>query len=243
MKRRAFIKGTSIAGLASLLPVSLWSQASMNYSKDILIGKGSPQLFGEGYNLLQPAHDAIELMKVAALKDGIAIKVVSSYRDFAHQKRIWERKYKRYTSQGLSASKANSKIIEYSTIPGTSRHHWGTDMDIIDSNQPTTGDVLVPSKFHGDGPFCKLKEWMDMNAERFGFQLVYTALENRKGFKYEPWHYSFAEISIPMLKAYQELDIKSILIQEELLGSTAFTETFMQDYINGNILDINPNLL
>lgn len=243
MKRRQFIKRTAIASIASLMPLSLWSQDTMKYSKDILIGNANPELFGNGYNLLKPAHEALDLMKVAAAKEGINIKVVSSYRNFAHQKRIWERKFKRFTGQGMTALEANKKIIEYSTIPGTSRHHWGTDMDIIDANQPTTGDVLVPSKFHGDGPFCKLKEWMDDHAQDFGFSLVYTDVEGRKGFKYEPWHYSFSAISIPMLKAYRELDIKSILVQEELVGSEAFSKEFIKDYISQNILDINPKLL
>ena len=109
------------------------------------------------------------------------------------------------------ANQVISKIIEYSTIPGTSRHHWGTDLDIIDANSTYKGDVLVPSKFHGTGPFCKLKEWMDNNAANFGFKLVYTDTPTREGFKYEPWHYSFAEISKPMLSEYRNIDLKSFL--------------------------------
>lgn len=76
--------------------------------------------------------------------------------------------------------------MEYSTIPGTSRHHWGTDIDIIDANQPYKGDPLESDKFHGDGPFCALKEWMDLHANTFGFYLVYTDNDKRTGFYYEP---------------------------------------------------------
>ena len=42
---------------------------------------------------------------------------------------------------------AIDKIIEYSTLPGTSRHHWGTDIDIIDAEPPEEGDVLLPKNF------------------------------------------------------------------------------------------------
>ena len=36
----------------------------------------------------------------------------------------------------LEPKKAISEIIRFSTVPGTSRHHWGTDIDIIDGNFP-----------------------------------------------------------------------------------------------------------
>ena len=243
MNRRHFIKCSSAIGALCMLPISLWSQATTVYSKDILTGKGNPQLFGDGYRLQEKAHKAFKAMKSEALKENINIQVVSSYRNFDHQKRIWESKYARFTKQGLNSNQVISKIIEYSTIPGTSRHHWGTDLDIIDANSTYKGDVLVPSKFHGTGPFCKLKEWMDNNAANFGFKLVYTDNPAREGFKYEPWHYSFAEISKPMLSEYRKIDLKSFLKEEKLSGSSIITSKFIDDYISKNILDINPELL
>lgn len=216
---------------------------AQEFSKEELIGKGNPVFFGDGYNLQEEAYKSFLKMKEDAFKDGINIKVVSSYRNFDKQKSIWERKYKRFTSQGLAPEKAIEKIIEYSTIPGTSRHHWGTDIDIIDNNGDQTGDVLVPKKFHGKGPFCKLKDWLDENANNYGFYLVYTDNANRKGFKYEPWHYSYAAISKPMLKAYKKLNIKNILLEEKLLGSKYFTDKFIEKYLKENVLDINPELI
>jgi len=84
---------------------------------------------------------------------------------------------------------------------------------------------------------------MDENASNYGFHLVYTDLEDRKGFKYEPWHYSYKPLSSTFLKQYRTLDIKSILKKEKLGGSNSFSETFMDSYVTGNILDINPELL
>ena len=49
-------------------------------------------------------------------------------------------------------------------------------------------------------------------------------------------------VSIPMLEAYQKLDIKSILKEEEILGHECFTEEFIVKYKTENILDINPQL-
>lgn len=209
-----------------------------------LLGQGSPNLIEkDGYRLRPKAADAFDALKAAALKDGIAIKVVSSYRDYAHQNRIWERKYLRFRESGLSPIQSIQKIIEYSTIPGTSRHHWGTDLDLIDGTPKVDGDVLVPSKFHGTGPFCKFKDWMDIHANSFGFELVYTDAIDRKGFKYEPWHYSYAPLSKPYLKAYNDLHIQQKMTAAKLMGSEHFTVGFIQNYLKENVNDINPTLL
>jgi len=199
--------------------------------------------YGDGYKLRKEAYEAFLKMKAEASKSGIKIKVVSSYRNYAHQNRIWERKYKKFTKEGLSSIQAIRKIIEYSTIPGTSRHHWGTDLDIVDGNAKQPKGLLLEKNFHNEGPFCKLKEWMDEHANNFGFYLVYTDKKDRKGFKYEPWHYTYAPLSIPMLKSYRKLDIKQELQQVNLVGSEDFTTNFIEQYITKNVLDINPKLL
>jgi len=240
MHRREFI-GLSALGILGLS--SSFSLIQSEYSKEDLMGKSTPTLYGNGYNLRADAHTAFLKMKEAAAIDKIDIKVVSSYRNYAHQNRIWERKYRKFTSDGTSPIKAIEKIIEYSTIPGTSRHHWGTDIDIVDAVPKQPKGLLLEKNFHANGPFCKLKEWLDKNANEFGFFMSYTDNPKRKGFKYEPWHYSYAPLSIPMLKAYQKLDIKIELQQADLLGIKYFDTAFIQKYIEDNILDINPALL
>ena len=244
MKRRSFIKKSSISGLALTMAPTLAFSNEIEYSVFELMGKEDIALFGEGINLRKEAHDAFLEMKKAAYSDGIDIKIVSSYRNYNRQEVIWERKYMRYTEDdGMDPLKAIDKIIEYSTIPGTSRHHWGTDIDIIDGYRKTDGDVLVAEKFGIDGPFEDFKKWMDENSNKFDYYLVYTNEPKRRGFKYEPWHYSFAPISIPMLTAYRRLNILQLLRQEELYGSEHFTTGFIKNYIQNNILDINPELL
>ena len=244
MKRRAFIKNTSIAGLACAVPPMIPFQTSGDYSIDELTGKADIDLYGEGINLREEAHQAFVEMKKAAYSDGFNIQIVSSYRDYFRQEAIWERKYLRFTEDdGMSPLDAIDKIIEYSTIPGTSRHHWGTDIDIIDGNVKTSGDVLVPEKFESEGPFEDLKLWMDENSEKFGFYLVYTDEPKRRGFKYEPWHYSYAPISIPMLTAYRKINIVRILLSQQFLGCDHFTTGFLRAYIQDNILGINQELL
>jgi len=243
MKRRTFIQNTALA-TAALSTFPQWATAQETLDKDQLLGKGNPKLVEQnGYRLRPQVAAAFDKMTAAAQQDGIGIQVVSSYRDYTHQNRIWERKFKSYTGNGMLDLEAIKKIIEYSTIPGTSRHHWATDLDIIQSGTGVTSNVLDPDKFHGTGPFCELKAWLDKHAESFGFYEVYTNDYGRKGFNYEPWHFSYAPLSVGYLQQYTSLDIAQILQQEKLLGSDAFTAVFINQYKTENILDINPALL
>lgn len=247
MKRNEFIKISGISGLGlAIFPQLSFNHFSETFTRNQLIGKGNPDIVGESYTskMHKTAKQAFLKMKAAAAEENIAIEVVSAYRSFQRQKEIFEGKYQRFTNEGLAPEKAIEKIIEYSTIPGTSRHHWGTDIDIIDANAPRPANVLVPENFHGNGPFCKLKMWLNDHAEKFDFYEVYTDNGNRKGFKYEPWHFSYAPISVPMLKAYKEqIDVKKMLSDEKILGSEHFSEAFVSKYVKENILDINPMLL
>lgn len=207
-----------------------------------LIGKGNPNLVGKNYKLLPEVAQQFELMKAEAKKAGFTIHVVSSYRNFNYQNGIWERKYKANQVKKLDAKKNIDKIIEYSTIPGTSRHHWGTDFDIIDATKGIPSDPLNEKHFNEGGSMHKFKLWLDENASKYGFYLVYTNEPSRKGFKYEPWHFSYKSISEPMLQAYKKLDIKKILQENKLMGSENFSDEFIEKYKNDNILDINPKL-
>jgi hypothetical protein len=134
------------------------------------------------------------------------------------------------------------KIIEYSTIPGTSRHHWGTDIDIIDSNIKPEGDVLLTEKFYGNGPYAKLKNWLDKNSKKFGFYLVYTDDDKREGFNHEPWHFSYKPISKDILEEFLKIDFIKLFTKNEILGSEYLTSDFIKHYKNNFLLGINSDL-
>ncbi|EDM44155.1 peptidase M15B and M15C, D,D-carboxypeptidase VanY/endolysin [unidentified eubacterium SCB49] len=245
MKRKQFLKICTIAGVGILTaPHISFKPNNQEFDKNFLIGKSNYEFKGPSWKMEQETYAQFLSMKKAAKSAGFNIEVVSAYRSFERQKQIFEGKYKRFTKAGLAPLKAIEKIIEYSTIPGTSRHHWGTDIDIIDANgSPRPSSVLQAKHFHGSGPFCKLKEWLNKNAANFGFYEVYTDNANRKGFKYEPWHFSYAPVSKQLLTDYRKLDVKQILLEEKLLGAEYFTDAFILKYRTENILDINPELI
>src|SRR5690606_3864654 len=144
MKRNEFIKISGITGLSlAISPHLAFKNFSEEFTRNQLIGKGNQDIIGDSYTskMHKTAKEAFKQMKVVAAAENINLEVVSAYRSFERQKEIFERKYKQFISQGLLPEKAIMKIIEYSTIPGTSRHHWGTDLDIIDANAPRPANV------------------------------------------------------------------------------------------------------
>jgi hypothetical protein len=72
--------------------------------------------------------------------------------------------------------------------------------------------------------------------------LPYTQNTNRKGFYYEPWHYSYAPLSIPLLKKFTQLDLNKLLITDGLEGGIHLTPEFMSFYLEENILGIADSL-
>lgn len=247
MKRQKFLKLAAVGTSGLILPGKLHAALTMTqeYSIDELIGKSPRDLVGDSYltTMHRDTAKALKLMQEAAKKDGIDIKVVSAFRSFQRQKEIFERKYKRFITSGDSPEQAVQRIIEYSTIPGTSRHHWGTDLDLIDGSVPTPDSVLETKHFYGQGVFCPLRQWLETHARAYGFFEVYTNHPDRKGFAHEPWHYSYAPVSIPMLKAFTKLDLEAIILDEDLPGASVISGSFLAEYRKNHIMDINPVLL
>lgn len=204
-----------------------------------VLGKTSPPLVG---SMQEEVYEAYERMRQAAAKEGIDIKVVSAHRSYHRQREIWNAKYKTLTLQGLPAKDAIQEIITYSTLPGTSRHHWGTDIDIIDNANPQSGDVLLAEKFYGDGPSSALRSWMNRNAADYGFLEVYTDHPNRKGFAHEPWHYTYHSLSKAYLEVLTNQVISEIAKDEQLLGRKFLDADFFKSYTKEHLLDINPIL-
>lgn len=246
--RRDFIKKSLFLGAALSTPMALsamfTNQEDLTFSVDELMGKANPKMYGNGYKLRKEVHESLVKLTAAAKNDGFSPYVVSSYRNYNHQKRIWDNKYIKYTrEQKLSPEKAIEKIIAYSTIPGTSRHHWGTDFDIIDGAKGVANNPLNERHFNKGGVYHEFKLWMNKHAEDFGFYEVYTNAKDRKGFKYEPWHFSYLPTSCEMLREYIDKGVIQIIQSSDIQGAKHITAEFLERYYNENVLDINAELI
>ncbi|KGL62278.1 M15 family metallopeptidase [Polaribacter sp. Hel1_85] len=158
-----------------------------NYQKDTSFVKVDAIHASKTIYLQKEVYIAFIKMHEAAKAENINLKIISGTRNFYEQKRIWERKWKRY--KDLSPIKRALKILEYSSMPSTSRHHWGTDMDLNNLN----------NSYFQRGMGAKEYQWLKENAKKYGFYQVYTSKENgRTGYNMEMWHWSY----IPLAKEY-----------------------------------------
>lgn len=241
MQRLDFIKLNVLAGLGlSLLNIE---QKFKDSHKLLLTGRKEPY-FSENKILDTSAYYDFVNMKEAAIKEGVNIRILSGYRHFNDQLRIWNRKYLRYKKQRLSEQEIFNRISTYSAIPGTSRHHWGTEIDIIDANapQPKTG-YLIPEHYRKNGIYSRLYEWMHSNGQDFGYYLVYTDNEYRNGFRFEPWHYSYKPVAKRYLRDFSRLDLMEYIKDEKIGGNNYLNKNCLLSYFHTHLLGINPLLL
>ena len=102
----------------------------------ILVGRGP-------HRLTAATAAAFNDMQVAAAHDGFNLQAASSWRSFERQLAIWNGKWRGErplldaASQPIDALQLSDEarlhaILRWSALPGTSRHHWGTDLDIYD---------------------------------------------------------------------------------------------------------------
>jgi hypothetical protein len=92
-------------------------------------------------------------------------------------------------------------ILQFSALPGASRHHWGTEVDF---NSVNVADWRPASAGKAEGTLFQLGQWLQANAPKVGFIQAYTAGRGG-GYNEEPWHYSYAPLSVSLRQQYDKL--------------------------------------
>jgi len=168
-------------------------------------------------------------MKADAAKTGLDIAITSAFRDFDAQQRIWDMKYRGerplYDEDGevrdhaaLDPEALVDAIMCWNAVPGASRHHWGTELDLVDRAAMPEGYrvQLVPAECAAGGVFHDLHCWLDTNLPRYGFFRPYGAF--RGGVRPEPWHVSYAAVSGPALHALTPVVLAEAIAESDMLG-------------------------
>jgi LAS superfamily LD-carboxypeptidase LdcB len=168
-------------------------------------------------------------LRRAAMNDGIDLVPVSSFRDFDRQLAIWNGKWSGARAMldasgatldagALTPTERIDAILLWSALPGASRHHWGTDVDLIDRNADFKDmeDKLTRKSFAPGGPFAPLGEWLESHAPRFGFFQPFLGV--RSGVQPEPWHFSFAPIAETARRALSPKVLHAAISAAPLLG-------------------------
>ena len=170
-------------------------------------------------------------MRGAALAAGLDLVAVSSFRDFDRQRAIWNAKFRGerplldrdgrpLEALALSPEARVEAILGWSALPGASRHHWGSDFDVIDRAALPVGAApqLIPAEFAAGGPFARLDVWLADNMPRFGFFRPYST--DRGGVSPEPWHLSYAPVAVPAASALT-VDVLAEALREAAEGAAA----------------------
>jgi zinc D-Ala-D-Ala carboxypeptidase len=117
--------------------------------------------------------------------------------------------------------------LKYSSMPGTSRHHWGTDMDFN----------ALTNEFFDKGKGKKIYTWLVANAHKYGFCQTYSAMgsDRTTGYQEERWHWSYTPISIRLT------EIAKARIKDDMISGFLGSETALEiEVVEKYILGISP---
>jgi LAS superfamily LD-carboxypeptidase LdcB len=218
------------------------------FTLDQLVGRTRSHLRELGdprcalHNEVAPPYLA---MQAAAAAAGIELVAFSSFRDFDRQLDIWNGKFRGarpllgrdgqpLDAARLTAAERVAAICWWSALPGTSRHHWGTDFDVMDAAAVPAGYRLqvVPAEYAADGPFSRLTTWLDAHMHAFGFFRPYAT--DRGGVRPEPWHLSYAPVAARAQAALTAARLREVLLEAQLDGKEevlASLDAYFERYV------------
>ena len=188
-----------------------------------------------GHFLTEKTKNAFLQMQKAALSNQIDLTLASSFRSFERQRLIWNRKFSGESPvfdydgskiahwSELSDLQKCISILRWSALPGASRHHWGTDLDVYSKNKLPLGYQLqlIPEEYCEQGIFHELTTWLDQNMVNFGFYRPYAL--DLGGVSAESWHLSFYPESSELLKQISPVQLLNIYEKYPIAGLTAIT--------------------
>lgn len=176
-------------------------EALLGLTEDHLVALAEP-----GHRLQPEAAAAFAALQAAAVGAGFTLTPASSFRGFDRQLAIWNGKFegsrplldaasRPLDALALPEPERILAILHWSALPGTSRHHWGTDLDVYDPTLLPPGQRLrlEPWEYQEGGYFYPLSRWLQANMGHFGFYLPFA--RDGGGVAMEPWHLSYRPLA------------------------------------------------
>lgn len=177
-----------------------------------------------------------------AAQAGFAPVVISAYRGFERQLAIWNAKAsgqrqvlddadKPVVMAGLEDIDKIHAIMRFTALPGASRHHWGTDFDIVDMSV-VDADYdwqLTLAETQGDGPCANFYQWLaEYQPADFAFKRPY--LVDTGGIAIEPWHFSHRAAAAPFEAMLSAAAVKAVISGSELALKACVLANFDELY-------------
>jgi len=188
-------------------------------------------------------------MREAAGRAGIDLVPVSGFRDFERQLAIWnakcrgerellDRSGQPLAALSLSEDERVAAILHWSALPGASRHHWGSEIDVIDAAaMPEDRSLLRVEDYLAGGIYAALDGWLAVHAAEFGFYRPYAS--DRGGVQPEPWHLSFAPVSVPALES-MSLELLREALTEAGIEAPAVVARRLPDIFERYVVNVDP---
>lgn len=173
--------------------------------------------------------DSFQELQRSAAVEGFDLQIASGYRSFEQQLSIWNRKctgelpvldrnsYPLDIST-MSPGELVYAILRWSALPGASRHHWGSEVDIYDA-AAVAADYevqLVPEEYEGEGPFAPLKEWLQQQPAVMTGEWFFPYEVDGGGVAPEPWHMSWTQVSHSMMEQHNPNILRELLLATEI---------------------------
>lgn len=183
--------------------------------------------------------DYLALVSSAA-ESGIEIKIASGFRSFERQLMIWNNKFsgktpvKNAAGEEIDISKLSElelieAILLFSALPGASRHHWGSDIDIYSPNLLGKEKLqLEPWEYTGSGPMAALTSWLERHAWEFNFYFPYDCY--RGGVSAEPWHLSYAPLAQHYQSSISVNSLQKLLLIKNIAGKEVIIQNLSEIY-------------
>lgn len=151
--------------------------------------------YGPQY-MQKQAADSFLVMYKQAKNEGVVLTVISAYRSYDVQKQLWNAAWGRYRSRFADDRTLVENILRYLSMPGTSRHHWGTEVDVCS----------LSLTWWQSAQGTKTYQWLTDNARRYGFYQPYGKLgvTRSTGYHEEQWHWSFFPIATELTAQYAD---------------------------------------
>jgi hypothetical protein len=130
----------------------------------------------------------------------------------------------------LTDEEREQEILQASSAPGISRHHWGTDVDVMDPE-------MNPKDWKVGKTYADPYSWMARNASTYGFIQSFTADSTLAGPGYieERWHWSYFPVAQALLefaRAHQaELEVELRLQWSGKPGRYDYISKHWRDYM------------
>lgn len=169
-------------------------------------------------------------LQADAAREGFDLRILSGFRSFDHQLSIFNRKARGEipvldsNAEPLDINRLDSErlvlsILRWSALPGASRHHWGTDLDVFDAAaRPDGYEIeLIPEEVDPGGMFGPLHAWLDERIAAdaaHGFVRPYDV--DRGGVTVERWHLSYRPLASPYLAALTPDVLRETLVRADL---------------------------